>query len=84
MADPARMSQSARSALRLWVCDPCKMIGEPDEAERHCSLTGHSVRELSREETDGIRELWLEERARRVAAIRTLGKWARGEEADDA
>ena len=74
------LGQSATSDGRLWVCDPCEMIGDADEATRHCSATGHRVRELSKEETDGIRELWLKEQAGRVAAIQTLGRWARGDD----
>lgn len=45
---------------RLWICNPCNMIGEDADAERHVTLTGHRVNRLTQRLSDSIRAEWAE------------------------
>jgi hypothetical protein len=43
---------------RLWVCHPCRMIGDNAAAERHVELKGHRVEQLDQETSDAVRAEW--------------------------
>lgn len=49
----------------LWVCEPCRMIGSRAEAKAHFIVKGHEVRELTADESAGVREIWRDEQAQR-------------------
>jgi hypothetical protein len=54
---------------RLWACHECKMIGTPVEGKAHRLARGHDVVELSDEESQGVRELWMRDQAKRAAGF---------------
>ena len=55
----------------LWVCEACEMIGEAGEARAHGEKQGHVVECLTLRESDAIRDIWAEQRAKRVAGFLT-------------
>jgi hypothetical protein len=58
------MTLSAPSnKARLWVCHPCRMIGDNDAAERHVELKGHRIEQLDQETSDAVREEWEKQEA---------------------
>lgn len=46
---------------RLWVCDTCLMIGTRVRAELHGAERGCTVRELSEDDSDGVRAVWVQQ-----------------------